>query len=65
MKITVNLELCQGHGQCEDAAPEVFFVNDDGFAQLHMDEVSDAELARKVQDAESRCPANAIVLTES
>lgn len=65
MKITVDLELCQGHGQCEDAAPEVFVVNDEGFAELRVDEVTDAEMVRKVQDAETRCPANAVVLTES
>lgn len=65
MKITVGLELNQGHSQCEDAAPDVFFVSDDGFSHLHTDEVKDTELVRKVQYAASRCPTNAIVLTAS
>ncbi len=26
MKIVADLDLCQGHGMCEDTAPEVFRV---------------------------------------
>lgn len=62
MKVMIDLESCQGHGQCEDAAPEVFSVGDDGFAHASMDEVSDASLVQKARDAASRCPANAIIL---
>ena len=63
MKITVDLELCQGHGQCEDAAPEVFRVSDDGFAELLVPDVTDAGLETKVRDAASRCPTDAIRLS--
>jgi ferredoxin len=63
LKITVDLSLCSGHGQCEDAAPEVFQVNDEGFAVLLADEVTDAELQGKAADAASRCPTEAIRLT--
>lgn len=62
MKINVDLSLCSGHGQCEDAAPEVFEVNDEGFAVLRMNEVSDPVLDTKVADAASRCPTDAISL---
>jgi ferredoxin len=63
VKITVDLSLCAGHGQCEDAAPEVFRVNDEGFAVLLVDEVTDPELEAKIADAASRCPTEAIRLT--
>jgi ferredoxin len=63
LKITVDLSLCAGHGQCEDAAPEVFGVNDEGFAFLRVEEITDAELQGKAADAASRCPTEAIRLT--
>jgi ferredoxin len=65
VKITIDLSLCAGHGQCEDAAPEVFEVNDEGFAVLRMSEVSDPELERKVADAATRCPTGAITIVAS
>jgi ferredoxin len=63
LKITVDLSLCAGHGQCEDAAPEVFRVNDEGFAELLVDDITDPELESKIADAASRCPTEAIRLT--
>lgn len=63
MKVAVDLELCQGHGQCEDAAPEVFRVNDEGLVDLLMTEPPEA-LRPKVVDAINRCPADAITLQD-
>ena len=61
MKVVADLGLCQGHAQCEDAAPEVFEVRDDGFVHLLRDEV-DGECLRKAEEAAYRCPAEAIKL---
>ena len=30
MKVLVDYELCEGHGECVIAAPEVFDMNEDG-----------------------------------
>ena len=61
MRVVVNLDLCQGHGQCEEACPEVFELRDDGFAHLLMD-YPDEGLRGKVEEAERRCPAGAIAV---
>lgn len=60
MKALVDHQLCQGHGQCEQEAPEIFEVRDDGLAYVLRDFES-ADLA-KVQSAASRCPVDAITI---
>ena len=59
MRVYVDFDLCKGHGQCEDAAPEVFRVEDDGFAHVLVEHPSD-ELRPKVDEAVLRCPENAV-----
>lgn len=34
MRVLVDLDLCLGHAPCEDAAPEVLDVRDDGYAHV-------------------------------
>ena len=31
MKITVDAELCSGHGRCYSVSPDVYSADDDGF----------------------------------
>lgn len=57
----MDWDLCQGHGQCEDACPEVFKVEDDGLAHVLIEHPPES-LYAKVQDAYVRCPADAIFL---
>lgn len=59
MRVTVDVGVCQGHAQCEDAAPEVFEVGDDALAHLRMTDPPE-ELRAKVEDAVRRCPTEAI-----
>ncbi|HUY05980.1 MAG TPA: ferredoxin [Acidimicrobiales bacterium] len=61
MKITLNLDLCAGHGQCEDAAPEVFTVNDEGLVAQLIENPGE-EYRAKVEDAARRCPADVITV---
>lgn len=63
MKAQIDLDLCQGHGQCQESAPKVFEVRDDGFAYLLVDEIP-AEEDANVRDAALRCPVEAIRLTD-
>lgn len=60
--VTVDHDLCQGHGQCQEVAPEVFELRDDGLAYV-VGEVT-PERADVVQDAVWRCPVDAISTTE-
>ena len=40
-------------------------MSDEGFAVLRISEVSDPELERKVADAATRCPTDAITIEAS
>jgi ferredoxin len=63
VKAVIDLALCQGHGQCQEAAPNVFEVRDDGYAYLVVDTIPAPEEAN-ARDAASRCPAEAIRITD-
>jgi ferredoxin len=63
MKITVDRVKCTGHGVCEQFAPDVFEINDDGDLVLTCDEVSD-DLAGGVREAVDRCPTLALKLED-
>lgn len=59
MRVVVDYDLCEGHGQCAIAAPEVFAVGDDDRSHVLVAEVGD-ELRPKVEHAIRRCPRQAI-----
>lgn len=61
MKIVVDFELCQSHGLCTEAAPEVFEVRDDGFLYI-LNETPDEKLRSKVDKAIRECPTGAITV---
>lgn len=58
MKVTVN-EECIGCGLCESTAADVFTINDDGIAEVVIDEVS-ADDEDAAQEAADNCPVGAI-----
>lgn len=60
MKITVDLDVCEGHGQCEFAAPDVFEVTDDGSVD-YQETAPESERAAVVKAA-AVCPVRAIVI---
>lgn len=62
MKAFVDHDLCQGHGQCEQEAPDIFEVRDDGYAYV-LCEFGAADLP-KVKSAMARCPTDAITFEE-
>lgn len=63
MRVMVDQVKCTGHGICEELAPDVFEIDDDGIAQVMIAEVHGAALA-DVQAACVRCPTQAITLLE-
>jgi ferredoxin len=58
MRVHVNMELCQSHGMCVYAAPEVFDLDDDDL--LHYSEDVAESRRGEVEDAVKACPARAI-----
>lgn len=54
-KVTVDKELCTGCGLCVDTCPDMFEMNDDGFAF-----VKDADAECDINKAAEDCPVEAI-----
>ncbi len=57
-KAEVNAN-CIGCGLCAELCPDVFELQDDGFAHVHVGEVKD-EWLEGAKEAESQCPVEAI-----
>ncbi|MGD9525886.1 MAG: ferredoxin [Dehalococcoidia bacterium] len=64
MKVQVDSSKCQGHNRCMIFAPEVFEVDDYGFASAQGGGEVPAELADKARTAAANCPELAIVISE-
>ncbi len=63
MKVQVNHDKCEGHGKCQQAAPEVFELRDDDLSYVLVDDVSE-DLRIKVDRAIRLCPRQAISWVE-
>lgn len=61
MKITIDTAACSGHARCAAAAPELFPLDDDGYALPIEGEVP-AHLEAAARDGERACPERAITL---
>ena len=62
MKVSIETDVCQGHGQCVMACPEVFDFDEQGFSVLKTEDVP-AEHEDAVARAERSCPERAIKTT--
>jgi ferredoxin len=60
-RLVVDPEKCQGHNRCHALAPDLFKVDDLGFASAAGDSVPDAAL-EKAKLAVRNCPEYAIRL---
>ncbi|MEU6351368.1 ferredoxin [Streptomyces sp. NPDC047072] len=58
MKVVVDMNKCQDHGQCVFAAPDVFSMGDDGHLLYVAD--PDEALRDEVEEAADVCPLQAI-----
>lgn len=58
MHVIVDLDVCQNHGQCAFAAPDVFQINADG--ELEYVEHPPDDQRAAVEDAVDVCPVQAI-----
>ena len=63
MKVIVDHDLCEGHGRCESAAPEVFELRDDDKSYVLIERPGE-ELCAKVERAVRLCPRQAIRIEE-
>ncbi|SKG75481.1 ferredoxin [Mycobacteroides abscessus subsp. bolletii] len=57
--VDADLTRCEGHGLCEQIAPDVYRVNDDGEVELLIDDVPEALRAQAEAGAHG-CPVAAL-----
>lgn len=62
MEVFVDASACQGHARCNLICPEVFDLDDNGYAAV-IDKHVPPEHEAAVQDAVSNCPERAISVT--
>jgi len=59
VKVVVDPERCQGHNRCRALVPEVFEVDELGYAVVVLPDVPDHLVARTLEAARN-CPERAI-----
>lgn len=64
MKVIVDMDLCEGHGECVMAAPEVFLLPDGADVVTVLEESPPDELRDKVERAAMMCPVVAITIED-
>jgi ferredoxin len=64
MRISIDYELCAGHGQCILAAPDIFDLPDDADQVKVLDFEPCEEHHESVTRAAAMCPAQAISVTD-
>lgn len=62
MKIHVDRDFCQLHGNCVAAAPSLFWFNDEG--ELEYKEYASEKQGALARDAEAGCPMSAIEVSD-
>lgn len=62
MKVSVDLDTCDGNGVCMSICHEVFDVQEDGLHLLQTE--PPAELRKMMLGAEVSCPTGAITVTD-
>jgi ferredoxin len=63
MKVIVNWGLCDGNGNCAQAAPEIFALDENDSLTV-LQENPDEALRKKAEAAIRVCPKNALSLEE-
>ena len=64
MRIQFDREACQGHNRCYLLAPELFDVDDEGYAVPLVEGEVPEELREKAELAADNCPEYAITLVD-
>jgi ferredoxin len=62
MKVVVDMDKCQDHGQCAFAAPEVFLIDPETNKLVVLQEEPDEAFRDQVEEAADVCPVQAITI---
>jgi ferredoxin len=63
MKVLVDSTLCAGHGQCAALGPDLFTLDDFGYAEQPDSQIPEHLIDQAKRGAEA-CPERAITLIE-
>ncbi len=64
MRVTADVDLCQGHQMCQGEAPDVFGFDPDSDRVVVLQEHPDETLRHQVQQAVTYCPAMALAVDD-
>ena len=62
MKVTIDTAKCAGHARCNAVAPDVYALDDDGYALPYDGEVP-PELEDQARKGAEACPERAITVS--
>jgi ferredoxin len=62
VRVEVNPNICEGHGQCNAVAPEIYDLDDGGYCLIRNPEVP-AGLEPQAEEGALACPVQAITVT--
>lgn len=65
MWIRVDKDRCMGSGLCVEIAPHVFRLDDDGYAELAVDDRDVQRWSEAAEAAARQCPTNAIEIGDA
>ena len=61
MRVSIDTDLCQGHGRCYELAPETFGDDERGYGEVLVPDVP-ASAVESVEAAVRACPERAVLL---
>ncbi|MEU6230620.1 ferredoxin [Streptomyces sp. NPDC047042] len=61
--VSVDTTRCQGHARCFAFAPDVFDMDDEGYAFVPDEHSNVAEVTSDLRQAVANCPERAILIT--
>jgi ferredoxin len=65
MKLSVDADVCMGHGRCYRLAPELLSDDDEGFVTIRGQTIEvPNDLRDLAEELEATCPEGAISLSE-
>jgi ferredoxin len=62
MRVEVDPDSCEGHGQCNVVAPQVYELDDDGYCVIRNPEVP-PHLQAQAEEGALSCPVMAITVS--
>lgn len=62
VRVRVDADKCQGHNRCYSLAPELFDVDDYGYASSRGDGAVPPDLEDKAKLAAANCPEYAVLI---